>query len=86
MRRAARRVRSRWRGAVWSAWCRRQTDELSFGASGKVTKISVKVGDTVKAGQVPRRSTRRRACPSSLRPRRRRARRRVCCRRPRRTS
>ncbi|MFG2972449.1 efflux RND transporter periplasmic adaptor subunit [Streptomyces sp. NPDC048331] len=29
-----------------------QTDELSFGASGKVTKIDVKVGDTVKAGQV----------------------------------
>lgn len=29
-----------------------ETDELSFGASGKVTKIGVKVGDTVKAGQV----------------------------------
>ncbi|MFD9849312.1 efflux RND transporter periplasmic adaptor subunit [Streptomyces parvus] len=29
-----------------------QTDELSFGASGKVTKIGVAVGDTVKAGQV----------------------------------
>ncbi|MEU3206740.1 biotin/lipoyl-binding protein [Streptomyces cyaneofuscatus] len=29
-----------------------ETDELSFGASGKVTKIGVKVGDTVKAGQI----------------------------------
>ncbi|MFE3431169.1 efflux RND transporter periplasmic adaptor subunit [Streptomyces sp. NPDC059171] len=29
-----------------------QTDELSFGASGTVTKIGVEVGDTVKAGQV----------------------------------
>ncbi|WP_435297302.1 efflux RND transporter periplasmic adaptor subunit [Streptomyces sp. YPW6] len=29
-----------------------RTDELSFGASGTVTKIGVEVGDTVKAGQV----------------------------------